>query len=119
MPKQDKDWQAPNFETLDEDKLGWVKEAISDGEKWVKRQCSEADISRGIDILAGVGGDKTSLKWSQIHTGDLSRAIREIIETLANIRLSFSGFQTGNSAFLDHADMMNKVTQILYSKYTK
>jgi hypothetical protein len=118
MPNRaERDWQAPNFERSDEDKLGWVKEAIADGEKWVKGQCNEADISRGIDVLAGRGGDKVSLKWSQIHTGDLSRAIREIIETLSNIRLSFSGFQTGNSAFLDHADMMNKVTQILYSKY--
>ena len=116
MPKQVKDWQAPLFEQPDENKLGWVKEAIADGTKWVDRNCCKEDIQRGIDILCGRGGDKVSLKWCDIHTGDLSRAIREIIETLSNIRLSFSGYQTGNPAFLDHADMMNKVTQIIYLK---
>jgi hypothetical protein len=117
MPTQTKDWQAPTFETLDKNKLGWVKEAIDDGTKWTKRQCSEKDIERGIDILSARGGDKKSLAWSDIHTGDLSSTIRDIIETLANIRLSFAGFQTSNRAFLDHADMMNKVVQHIYTKY--
>lgn len=117
MPTQSKDWQAPTFEIPDSKKLGWVKEAIEDGTTWVKKNCSDLDISRGIDILSGQGGDKTSLRWSNIHTGDLSRDIREIIETLANVRLSFSGYQTGNAAFKAHADMMNKVTQIIYLKY--
>jgi hypothetical protein len=52
-------------------------------------------------------------KWVNITTGDLKRGIREIVETLADIR-PFWGYQTDNDAFRDQANMMNKVTKAVY-----
>jgi hypothetical protein len=112
-----KDWQCPPFEWPDSKKLGWVKQAIDDGTTWVQDQTSQTDIQMGIDILNGKSGSTLSGQWSSLTSGDLPRAFDEIIETLANIRLSFAGYQTHNSAFTEHADMMNKVAQVIYLKY--
>src|SRR5208337_3633754 len=107
------DWAAPPFESPDEKKLGFCKQAIESGIKWNEDQTSSEDLRRALDILAGKSGAPISEKWAKITTGDLKRAVREIVETLANIR-PFWGFQTDNSAFRDQANMMNKVTKSIF-----
>ena len=111
-----KDWQALPFEAPDSEKLGWCKQVIADGQRWVDDATSSTDIQQGIDILSGRSGSDLSGKWSALTTGDLKRAVREIVETLANIRLTFAGYQTSNSVLLAYADMMNKVAQVLYQR---
>lgn len=106
-------WQAPNFEASDTVKLGFVKRCIESGIKWNQEQCSSDDLTRALDILSGKSGCALSGKWAQITTGDLKRDIREIIETLANIRPIW-GYQTDNDAFKEEALMMNKVTKAVY-----
>lgn len=111
--EQEISWQAPVFERLDSDKLGFVKRCIESGIKWNQDQCSNDDLTRAIDILAGKTGSALSSKWSNMTTGDLTRDVNDIIETLANIRPMW-GYQTGNDAFSDEADMMSKVTKSVY-----
>src|SRR5271157_5851407 len=120
MPReQSVDWQAPPFETPDPDKLAWLKEMpIGRGQRWVEAQTASSDIRRGIELLSGISTSKLSDGWaaSPFTTGELKRDFREVVESLADIRLSFAGYQTRNRAFLEHADMMNKVGQVLYLK---
>lgn len=106
-------WQAPAFELSDERKLAFCRQAIESGIRWVQEQCSSDDLQRGLDILSGKTGGNASSKWAQITTGDLKRYIREIVETLANIR-PFWGYQTDNESFRKEADMLNKVTKAVY-----
>src|ERR1700677_5274280 len=106
-------WQAPPFEAPDDKKLAFCKQAIESGRKWVEDQCSAEDIKRGIDILSDKSGSSLSAKWANITTGDLKRAINEIVETLSDIR-PFWGYQTNNDAFKEEANMMNKVTKSVY-----
>lgn len=106
-------WQCPPFEALDTTKLAFCQRAIEQGIKWNEEQCSSEELKRGLDILAGKTGGVLSGKWAQITTGDLKRAIREIVETLADIR-PFWGYQTDNDAFRDQSNMMNKVTKSIY-----
>ena len=113
MNEREISWQCPNFEAPDAKKLGFCKQAIESGRKWVEDQCSSEDLKRALDILSGKSGSSLSGKWASITTGDLKRAIREIVETLADIR-PFWGYQTDNDAFRDEANMMNKVTKSVY-----
>ena len=106
-------WQSPPFEALDSVKLAFCKRCIESGIKWNEDQMSSEDIGRGIDILAGKSGSSLSGKWANITTGDLKRAVNEIVETLSDIR-PFWGYQTDNDAFRDEANMMNKVTKSVY-----
>lgn len=106
-------WQAPAFERPDDKKLAFCKQCIDSGMKWVEDQCSSDDLQRALDILSGKSGSVTSGKWASITTGDLKRSIREIVETLANIRPAWA-YNTDNDAFRDEANMMNKVTKAVY-----
>src|SRR5271167_1246156 len=106
-------WQAPAFELSDDKKLAFCRQAIESGIRWVQEQCSSDDLQRGLDILSGKTGGNASSKWAQITTGSLKRYIREIVETLANIR-PFWGYQTDNESFRDEANMLNKVTKAVY-----
>jgi hypothetical protein len=106
-------WQAPVFEAPDDKKLAFCRQAIESGIKWNEEQTSSEDIRRGIDTLAGKSGSQLTGKWASFTTGDLKRAVREIIETLADIR-PFWGYQTDNDAFRDEANMLNKVTKSIY-----
>ncbi len=110
---QEVSWQAPVFERPDTDKLAFCKQCIETGIKWNEEQCSSEDLRKALDILSGKTGSNLSGKWAMITTGDLKRAVREIVETLADIR-PFWGYQTDNDAFRDQANMMNKVTKSVY-----
>ena len=113
MNQPEINWQAPPFEVGDDKKLTFVKQCIDSGVKWNQENCNNDDLSRAIDILAGKTGGSLSNKWANITTGDLKRDIREIIETLSNIRPIW-GYQTENDSFKDEANMMNKVTKSVY-----
>lgn len=113
MPKNVKDWQAPIFEYPDNSKLAWVKEAIETGTSWVHKNVSADDISRGISVLAGNDKSSFTYTWNTLTSTRLKRDVKEIIESLADIR-PFWGYQTNNRAFTSEADMMNKVTRSLY-----
>ena len=115
MAVRDKEisWQAPPFEALDSVKLAFCKRCIESGIKWNEDQMSSTDIKRGVDILAGKSGSSLSGKWANITTGDLKRAVNEIVETLSDIR-PFWGYQTNNDSFKEEANMMNKVTKSVY-----
>jgi hypothetical protein len=113
MNERETSWQAPVFEAPDDKKLAFCRQAIESGIKWVEEQCSSEDLQKALDILSGKTGSLLSGKWASITTGDLKRAIREIVETLANIR-PFWGYQTDNDSFRDEANMMNKVTKSVY-----
>ena len=73
----------------------------------------EKATQKAIDILAGKSGGELSSKWARFTTGDLKRAVTEIVETLADIR-PFWGYATDNDAFQANANMMSKTSKAIY-----
>lgn len=116
MNEPEKSWQAPPFEADDAKKLAFCRQAIESGIKWVEEQCASEDITKALDILAGKTGGPISGKWANITTGDLKRAIREIVETLANIRPLW-GYETNNDTFKELCSMINKIAKSIYLEY--
>lgn len=106
-------WQCPVFEASDDKKLGFLRQAIDQGIKWNSDHVDKKSLQKAIDILAGKSGSDISSAWSRLSTGDLKRAITEIVETLADIR-PFWGYSTDNKAFLKHADMLSKTAKAIY-----
>jgi hypothetical protein len=113
LNNQEISWQAPVFEAPDATKLAFVKQCIDFGIKWNQEYCPNNVIEQALSILSGKTGCATSNKWSDFTTGDLKRAVREIVETLSNIR-PFWGYQTDSAAFRSEADMMNKLVKSIY-----
>ena len=106
-------WQAPPFEAPDTEKLKFVVRAIDQGVRWNEDHLDQAAMQKAIDILAGKSGGDLSSKWAKFTTGDLKRAVTEIVETLADIR-PFWGYNTDNKAFEKHTDMMSKTAKAIY-----
>lgn len=113
MPDNEISWQCPNFEAPDDKKLAFVQSAIDQGVKWLNDNCDMQMTQRAMDILSGKSGGSVSSKWSKFTTGDLKRAILEIIETLSDIR-PFWGYSTDNKAFISQANMMSKTSKAVY-----
>ena len=114
MPSNEISWQAPAFEADDKTKFGFVRRAIDFGIKWVEDHVDQKSIQKAQDILAGKTGEATWAKFgSTFTTGDLKRAVTEIVETLADIR-PFWGYNTDSKAFESHANMMSKVAKAVY-----
>ena len=114
MPETNEvNWQCPVFEAPDAHKLGFLRRCISQGIAWQQENCNTTDMQRAMDILAGKTGGKVSSKWAKFTTGDLKRAVLEIIETLSDIR-PYWGYSTDNKAFLEEANMMSKVAKAIY-----
>jgi hypothetical protein len=109
----DVSWQAPPFEKPDSDKLGFITRAIDFGVRWNQDHCDQKAMQKAMDILAGKTGGDLSSRWSKFTTGDLKRAVTEIVETLADIR-PFWGYNTDNKSFLGHANMMSKTAKAIY-----
>jgi hypothetical protein len=106
-------WQCPVFETPDVDKLAFLKRMVEDGMTWQRENCDQDIVGRAINILSGKTGSAKSSKWAKFTTGDLKRAVLEIIETLSDIR-PYWGYATDNKAFKSQADMMSKVAKSIY-----
>lgn len=113
MPANEISWQMLPFEAPDDKKLGHVRQAIEYGIKWNEDHCDQKSIQKAQDILSGKSGGEISSKWSNFTTGDLKRAVTEIVETLADIR-PFWGYNTDSKAFESHANMMSKVAKAIY-----
>lgn len=113
MAEKETSWQCPNFEAADDIKLGFVTKAIDFGIRWNQDHIDAKSMQKAMDILAGKTGGDVSTPWAKFTTGDLKRAVTEIVETLADIR-PFWGYSTDNKAFLGHADMLSKTAKALY-----
>ena len=113
MPESEVSWQCPPFEKIDSEKLAFVQRAIDQGIKWLNDNCDQQITQRAVDILSGKSGGPISTKWSKFTTGDLKRAVLEIVETLADIR-PFWGYSTDNKAFLAQSNMMSKTARAIY-----
>ena len=111
--REDVSWQMPNFEATDDVKLGAVKRAIEQGITWNQDHIDSKSMQKAMDLLSGKTGGEISRPWSTFTTGDLKRAVTEIVETLADIR-PFWGYNTDNKAFLAHANMMSKTVKSIY-----
>jgi hypothetical protein len=106
-------WQALPFEANDKDKLGFVRRAIEQGIRWNQDHMDATSMQKAMDIIAGKSGGEVSSRWSRFTTGDLKRAVTEIVETLADIR-PFWGYNTDNKVFEAHANMMSKTAKAIY-----
>ncbi len=116
MQSNELNWQTPPFERSDADKLGFIRRAIDEGIKWQGEHCNIFAMQKAIDTIGGKSGATVASQWSKFTTGDLKRGVVECVETLADIR-PFWGYNTGNVAFKDHANMMSKTAKAIYLEY--
>lgn len=108
-------WQVPPAATAESAKLGWLNEAVEEGEAWMRNQRGYTDFRKALDVLSGKTESPLTLAEyrSKIGSNGLKRDIREVVGALANIR-PWAGYHSDNKTFAANATMMNKVTRAIY-----
>jgi hypothetical protein len=108
------DWQCPFAALPASRRLGWIDDATSEGQAWLRSQRGFSDMRKALDIISGIDVGRRAAEYrSQVSTNRLKRNIDEITNTLAKLRPTW-GYHSENSSYSDQAEMFNKVTRAWY-----
>lgn len=94
-------------------RLAWLDQAQSEGLQYLQAQRAYSDLDRAFDIIAGEAARRLPSKYSQVYVNRLKRQAREVIATLANIRIQ-NDFRTDNPRLYESAHHLNKLHQAWY-----
>ena len=99
---------VPSYSSTEEARLGWLKNAIREGEVYIKNQTAHTDFQKAKDIIAGVSEDKIPQSLSKISVNLQKRLIRDIVATMSNIRPLW-GYSTDNKDLDSQSEVLNKL----------
>jgi hypothetical protein len=104
-------YQIPSFLMDDaktkEDRLnGWLREAIQDGQAFLRGQRAHGDIKKALAILSGTDEERIPKSLSKIRPNIIKRQIRDVVATEANIRPLW-GYKSDNPALKQQANVLN------------
>lgn len=107
------EWQAPPADSRESRKLGWLNEAVEEGQHFIRAQRGTLDWTRALDIVAGRYSPKDVLEYrSDLTSNRLKTNIEVFVAGLAAIR-PWGGYDS-TEPFRPIARMMNEVTRALY-----
>lgn len=104
---------APFFTAPEDTKLAWLKEAVREGETFIRNQTSYQDYERAKNIIAGVHEAKIPMQLSRVTVNLTKRLVREIVGTMSNLRPLW-GFDTDNKDFDVQVNILNKLLMNWY-----
>lgn len=107
------EWQCPDRETPDKEKLGWLNAGVEEGQAWHRQQRSYRDYKDAIDIICGVSRELRPKYRSMVTSHRLKTNIRVSIAGLANIRPLW-GYHSEAKAYQRMGEMLNKLNRALY-----
>lgn len=96
--------------TSDDTVQGWMRNAVQEGESFLKSQRAWSDLDRAYDIIAGPDDTERLPKGlSRCYVNRLKRQMREIVATESNLRPMW-GFKSDNREYDDQCVVLNKLT---------
>ncbi len=94
--------------------LGWMREAVREGEWFLKNQTGYEFIPMSYRLLYDIGFDELPATLSKTSNNFVKRDVRELVESLANIRPTAT-FTSDNPIYDDQADVLNKGWRAWYT----
>lgn len=104
---------CPTQNATEDYRIGWLKEAVREGETFIRNQTGASDFRVAKDIIAGVNTGKMPTSLSSINVNLTKRLIRDIVATMSNIRPLW-GYSTDNKSLEPQAEILNKLLQSWY-----
>lgn len=99
---------CPSRNATEDSRLAWLKEAVREGETYIRNQTGYADIKKGKEIIAGIFLNKLPEQLSRINVNIQKRLIRDVVATMANLRPLW-GYSTDNQNLDKEAEVLNKL----------
>src|SRR6516225_11182757 len=107
------EWQAPPADARESYKLGWLNEAVEEGQHFIRGQRATLDWTKALDIVAGRYHAREILEYrSDLTTNRLKTNIEVFIAGLAAIR-PWGGYDSVEP-FRALARLMNECTRAMY-----
>jgi hypothetical protein len=98
----------PSVEARWEDKLGYLKNAREASTGYLKAQRAWRTAIKGFDIIADDRSDPSDPSLSRVRFNPIKRGVREIVSTLANLRV-IPNYKTENEQFkTNQTNILNK-----------
>lgn len=107
------EWQVPDRDAPEKEKLGWLNAGTEDGQSWHRSQRGYRDYKNAIDIICGMAGELRPKYRSMVTSHRLKTNIRVSISGLSNIRPLW-GYHSEAKAYQKMAGMLNKLNRALY-----
>lgn len=104
---------CPTQSSTEDYRIGWLKEAVREGETFIRNQTGASDFRSAKDVIAGVNTGKMPTSLSNINVNLTKRLIRDIVATMSNIRPLW-GYSTDNKNLEPQAEILNKLLQSWY-----
>lgn len=105
-------WQAPPFEQSITHALGFVEEAIQEGEGYISGQKSYQNLAQNMRIFDGIFNDR---RRSTLKTNFLKYNIRKFVETVSDVReIGIVGSDA--SQYKQFAEIENSVMKCIYTE---
>lgn len=111
------DWKIPpqvnlsdgSYTSADK-KVGWLREAVEEAQRYQKTQRTYVDMDRALDVIAGIGANEArqARTLSGVRVNRAKRNVRELVATLSNIRPMW-GYKNDNHDYDSHALILNKM----------
>jgi len=89
-------------------RLAWLKEAVREGETFIRNSAAFADFKKGKEIIAGIQQNKIPEQLSRINVNLQKRLIRDVVSTMSNLRPLW-GYSTDNDQLDKQAEVLNKL----------
>ena len=105
MPLQSQ-YTIPSVLTSEDNRIGWLKEAVREGETFIRNQTAFPDFERAKNIIAGIHEAKVPQQLSKITVNLEKRLIRDVVATMSNLRPLW-GYQTDNPSQDKQAEILN------------
>ena len=104
MPRPD--YIVPNRSAPESERLGWLREAVQQGDNFLRSNRGYQDIDFAMDVLAGDDGEKQPSDISDLYINRIKRQIREIVAVESNIRPLW-GYRCEDERYADTERVLN------------
>src|SRR5438105_1964605 len=81
------DWKCPPENASEQKKLGWLREAIQQGDGYLRSQRAWPDLDVAFDALSGDDDGPRRPSLSSVKFPIVKRGIREIVAAMSNLRV--------------------------------
>lgn len=105
-------FQPPRFEDSMIKGLGWVEEAIQEGEGYLTGQKSYKNLANNMNLFEGIYTDRSR---STLNTNFLKYNIRKFVEMISDVR-EIGTLGTDAPQFKAYADIENGVIKAIYQE---
>ncbi len=103
----------PGSMTTEDTRLGWLKEAVREGETFIRNSTSFQDFQIGKNIIAGIQQNKIPQQLSRITVNLQKRLVRDIVATMSNLRPLW-GYSTDNRDLDKPNEILNNLLLAWY-----